>query len=157
MDLSAQQARASAAARLCRRPLPDHLHSSQKSALMPHLLTDPAVVDLFWNKIGDSGAELLGEALASSSTLTALGLYYSGITAGGAAHIAQGVGRSRSLSTLDLTRNQIGDSGAEALGRALAVLSWDFGRDTACHGLRPAVTDANHGPREAGVKCVLYQ
>jgi Ran GTPase-activating protein (RanGAP) involved in mRNA processing and transport len=90
---------------------------------MPHLLTDPAVVDLFWNKIGDSGAELLGEALASSSTLTALGLYYSGITAGGAAHIAQGVGRSRSLSTLDLTRNQIGDSGAEALGRALAASS----------------------------------
>ena len=37
------------------------------------------------------------------------------------------------------------------------VLSWDFGRDTACHGLRPAVTDANHDPREAGVKCVLYQ
>ena len=38
-----------------------------------------------------------------------------------------------------------------------AVLSWDFGRGTACHGLRPAVTDANHDPREAGVKRVLYQ
>ena len=55
-----------------------------------------ATLELSYNKIGDSGAEGLGRALAASSTLTTLDLVNCGMTAGGAAHLADGVGRSAS-------------------------------------------------------------
>jgi hypothetical protein len=75
------------------------------------------------NKIGDSGAQALGVALAATSTLTSLNLSYCGITAAGAAHLAEGVGKSASLETLNLLCNNLGNSGAQALGAELAATS----------------------------------
>jgi hypothetical protein len=82
-----------------------------------------ATLDFRFNKIGDSGAEGLGWALAASSTLTTLRLGYCGITAAGAAHLAEGLSRSTSLATLELRGSKIGDSGAEVLSRVLAASS----------------------------------
>ena len=51
---------------------------------------------------------MLGRALAASSTLTALDLSNCGITAGSVGsveHLAEGVGRSASLATLQLSGN----------------------------------------------------
>jgi hypothetical protein len=51
---------------------------------------------------------VLGRALAASSTLTALDLSNCGITAGSVGsveHLAEGVGRSASLATLQLSGN----------------------------------------------------
>jgi hypothetical protein len=56
-------------------------------------------------------------------TRTDLDLLNCGITAAGATHLAEGVGRSASLATLSLPGNKIRDSGAEGLGRALATSS----------------------------------
>jgi Ran GTPase-activating protein (RanGAP) involved in mRNA processing and transport len=50
-----------------------------------------ATLDLFGNKIGDSGAQALGATLAATSTLTNLDLPSCGITAEGAAHLAEGM------------------------------------------------------------------
>ena len=73
--------------------------------------------------IGEDRWRELGEALAATSTLTSLDLGYCGITAAGAAHLAEGVGKSASLATLDLLGNNLRDSGAQALGAALAATS----------------------------------
>ena len=51
-----------------------------------------ARLQLTGNEIGESGAQGLGRALAASSTLTALHLRHCGSTAGGAEHLAEGVG-----------------------------------------------------------------
>jgi len=56
-----------------------------------------------------------------------------------------------------LPATQLMHTVAAAAVHFVYVLSWDFGRGTACHGLRSAVTDAGHGSREAGVRRVLYQ
>ena len=83
-----------------------------------------ATLNLFGNnQIGDSVAQALGAALVATSTLTSLYLLKCGITAAGALHLAECVGKSASLATLHLWSNQIGDSGAQALGAALAATS----------------------------------
>ena len=50
-----------------------------------------AALNLSGNEIGDSGGRVVGAALAVNSSLTTLSLYYCGITAVGAAHLAEGV------------------------------------------------------------------
>ena len=50
-----------------------------------------ATLNLRSNKIGNSVAQALGVALAATSTLTSLDLRDCGITAAGAAHLAEGV------------------------------------------------------------------
>ena len=86
-----------------------------------------ATLDLWSNKIGDSGAQALCAALVATSTLTSLNLRNCRITAAGVAHLAEGVGKSASLATLNLRSsggsNHLGDSGAQALGAALAATS----------------------------------
>ena len=83
-------------------------------------------LDLSGNKIGHSEANLnfpakgLRGALAASSTLTALHLRYCGITAAGAALLAQGMSESASLAAFGLSGNTIGDIGAKGLGGAMA-------------------------------------
>ena len=49
--------------------------------------------------IGEDRWRELGEALAATSTLTSLKLGYCGITGAGAAHLAEGVGKSASLAS----------------------------------------------------------
>ena len=53
-----------------------------------------------------------GKALAGSGSLTSLDLCACGITADGAAHMAEGVGKSEFLVTLTLHDNKIEDGGA---------------------------------------------
>ena len=75
-------------------------------------------------RIGDGGARALGVALTASSSLAKLKLGWCGITAQGAAHLAEGMAGSASLVEMDLRGNQgIGDAGAHALGAAVAVSS----------------------------------
>ena len=86
-------------------------------------VTHPAIGEDRWRE--------LGEALSDNSTLTSLYLWSCGITAAGAAHLAEGVGKSASLATLNLGNNlgnnlwsnKIGDSGAQVLGAALVATS----------------------------------
>jgi hypothetical protein len=72
---------------------------------------------------GNRGAQALGAALATTSTLTSLHLSYCGITVAGASHLGKSVGKSASLATLNLWGNDLGNSGATALGAALAATS----------------------------------
>ena len=90
----------------CRRPgsTPSRLHASD---------TTPTV--LSYKKIGDGGARGQGKALAGSGSINSLDLCACGITADGAAHLAEGVGKSESLATLTLHGNMIG--GARGQGR----------------------------------------
>ena len=90
--------------------------------------SDPTLTELSPRcTIDEDRARVLGEALAVSSTLTALHLRKAhrdcGMTAAGSAHLAAGVGKSASLVTLYVFGQRIGDSGAPGLSRALATSS----------------------------------
>ena len=127
------------------------------------LVSDPEtiVVDLSENKIdlsgsmiGDSGPEGLGRALAASSTLTVLTLCYCGITAGGAAHIAQGVrqGPPRRVP-LTLSGVKLGSVEAAQVGLGDTPGGWDTPKMLAalnvlCH-TASANTGGKHGESAA--------
>ena len=76
-------------------------------------------LDLGANKIGAEGARGLGAALVASSTLTSLSLWSCGIGGAVCRLLSKGVGRSASLTTMNLDGNEIGDDGARGLGEAL--------------------------------------
>jgi Ran GTPase-activating protein (RanGAP) involved in mRNA processing and transport len=80
-------------------------------------------LNLWVNNLGNSGTQTLVAALKVTSTLTSLDLKDCGITSVDVAHLSEGVGKSVSLATLILKDNRIGDSGAQALGVALAATS----------------------------------
>jgi hypothetical protein len=76
-------------------------------------------------------------ALVHNSTLAALHLCGCGITAAGAAHLAEGVGKRASLATLILCRNKIWDSWA--LVGALTVTSALTNLNLGLRGITAAV------------------
>ncbi|XP_075700510.1 leucine-rich repeat-containing protein 71 isoform X2 [Rhinoderma darwinii] len=75
------------------------------------------------NQINDEGSKLISQALRSlkmtNKNLAALVLSYNHITDLGAGHIAQALRFNRSLLSLNLSSNQIGDQGALALAEVL--------------------------------------
>ncbi|XP_056672208.1 leucine-rich repeat-containing protein 71 isoform X1 [Monodelphis domestica] len=75
------------------------------------------------NEIDDRGARLLGRALStlhtSNRTLVSLNLGYNHIGDEGASHIAQGLRLNRSLLWLSLAHNRIQDQGAQKLAEVL--------------------------------------
>ena len=73
-------------------------------------------VNLDGNTIGVDGARGLGTALAASSTLTSLSLEYCSISGAGCCALSEGVGRSASLTNLQLGGNNFGQDGARGLG-----------------------------------------
>ena len=73
--------------------------------------------------INEDRARVLGDALVVSSTLTALHLRNCGMTAAGAARLAEGVGKSVSLITLYSFGNKIGDYGAQRIADSVAANS----------------------------------
>uniref|UniRef100_A0A6I8P1M5 Leucine rich repeat containing 71 n=1 Tax=Ornithorhynchus anatinus TaxID=9258 RepID=A0A6I8P1M5_ORNAN len=80
-------------------------------------------VSLRNNALSERGALLLGRALASprasNRTLVSLNLGYNRIGDAGAAHLAQALRLNRSLLSLSLAHNGIGDAGALRLAQVL--------------------------------------
>ncbi|KAM9325140.1 NACHT, LRR and PYD domains-containing protein 12-like [Gastrophryne carolinensis] len=75
-------------------------------------------LDLTWNTIEDSGAKVLCEALKSPScSLQELRLYGCELTS--CEELAAAISANRSLTKLDLSGNQFGDSGIKPLCQAL--------------------------------------
>ena len=105
-----------------------------------------ATLHLHDNKIGDSGAEGLGRALAASSTLTALYLRYCGITAVGAAHIAQGVrqGPPRRVPLM-LQGIELDSVHAAQMGLGDTSGGWDTGKVLAALNVMCDTASANTG------------
>merc|ERR1712137_948815 len=73
------------------------------------------------NQIGQSGAEVIANALSTNFTLTDLSLTFNKIGDRGAEAIASALSTNCTLSTLGLAENEIGDPGAEALASALST------------------------------------
>ncbi|XP_017277951.1 leucine-rich repeat-containing protein 71 [Kryptolebias marmoratus] len=75
------------------------------------------------NRIGAEGARLIGSALSTSTTanktLLSLNLTFNSVGDAGAAHFARGLRLNRTLLFLSLANNQIGDSGAALLAEVL--------------------------------------
>ena len=76
-------------------------------------------LDLYGNGIGPLGAHSLARALLSNRTLCHLGLGANGIGPEGAASVAEALLRNESLTSLHLNANQIGPSGAASIATAL--------------------------------------
>eukprot|EP00039_Didymoeca_costata_P013563 m.208990 g.208990 ORF g.208990 m.208990 type:complete len:248 (-) comp15810_c0_seq39:2070-2813(-) len=77
------------------------------------------VLDLSHIKIGDSGAEAIGDMLAKNKRLKSLKLYRSEIGDDGVEAIASGMTTNSSLQELDLGFNRFGSAGLEALSGSL--------------------------------------
>lgn len=86
------------------------------------LKINTTLTNIFLNSIegvGDFGAEIMADALASSSTLESLNLSGCGIGALGSRAIFIALKVKTSLKTLCMANNNIGDTGATALAGAL--------------------------------------
>ncbi|XP_018540527.2 leucine-rich repeat-containing protein 71, partial [Lates calcarifer] len=91
-----------------------------------HLLSEESIIahlSLRNNRIGDESARLIGSALSttrsSNKSLLSLNLAFNSIGDAGAAHIAQGLRLNCALLFLSLSNNQIGDPGAAQLAAIL--------------------------------------
>ena len=84
---------------------------------------DPTTLSLSSITISAKYARQLGAALAANSTLTKLRLVDCDLGAAECATLSKGVGLASHLTELYLSRNYIGDHGAEALGTALEISS----------------------------------
>ncbi|XP_068732911.1 protein NLRC3-like [Montipora capricornis] len=70
-------------------------------------------------RIGDGGAAILADAMATNSTVTLLDLSFNEVGDSGAAALAKAIEVNSTLTELDLSRNRIGISGADALAKAM--------------------------------------
>ena len=78
-----------------------------------------STLELRSNRIGNSGAASLAEALAGNSALRALDLQRNDIKDQGAIGLAAALQVNGALQIVNLRFNEIGDAGATALGKAL--------------------------------------
>ncbi|XP_072131327.1 NACHT, LRR and PYD domains-containing protein 3-like isoform X1 [Mobula birostris] len=77
-------------------------------------------LDLSANKLGDSGVKLVSVALRKSECkIQKLELYRVGLTDSGAEDLASALGTNRSLRELNLSVNELGDSGVKLVSAAL--------------------------------------
>jgi len=74
-------------------------------------------------RLNEFDIKLLQEALVENTTLTSLNVSYNQIDAAGAAALAQ----NTTLTSLDVSWNQIGDAGATALAQNTTLTSLDVG------------------------------
>ncbi|XP_046572455.1 LOW QUALITY PROTEIN: leucine-rich repeat-containing protein 74A-like [Haliotis rubra] len=79
------------------------------------------VLDLSWNGFGSPGAESLQQALQVNTTLKALDLTNNRINSQAALKLALGLKKNFGLETLVLNLNPLGDSGVEAILKAVAT------------------------------------
>ncbi|KAF4038172.1 Leucine Rich repeat [Phytophthora infestans] len=73
------------------------------------------------NRCGDGGGEQLAAALASNTTLTELDLSHNALTGASAVAFGFFLRQNHSLRTLDMRDNSLGEVGARALLRAIAL------------------------------------
>eukprot|EP00743_Colponemidia_sp_Colp-15_P001717 GILK01001875.1.p1 GENE.GILK01001875.1~~GILK01001875.1.p1 ORF type:complete len:684 (-),score=189.28 GILK01001875.1:192-2153(-) len=84
--------------------------------ILKHKVKD---LNLFHNRLGDSGAVVLARAIKHTETLTKLDLGANGIGPAGAVHLAEALKHNKSLKYLDLGGNMIGVKGAAAFAEVL--------------------------------------
>ena len=93
------------------------------NGIVPNINRSLISANLDYNNIGDEGAIAISAALESNTTLEHLGLkpcsYGTKITAVGAQAIAKMLVVNRALTSLDLSVNEIGAGGAQAIAAAL--------------------------------------
>mmetsp|Transcript_25575 Transcript_25575/g.59400 ORF Transcript_25575/g.59400 Transcript_25575/m.59400 type:complete len:312 (-) Transcript_25575:96-1031(-) len=77
-------------------------------------------LDIYGNRIGDSGAMLVAMELADNQCLKNLRLVNNDIKLHGATELADALAKNKRLEKLDLSYNFIGVEGARALGSVLA-------------------------------------
>jgi hypothetical protein len=71
------------------------------------------------NRIGDTGASLISEAVRETATLKTLILYNCGITSRGAEDLSRALAQNSSLEKLDIGWNSVGDEGISHVAEAL--------------------------------------
>ncbi|XP_068687306.1 protein NLRC3-like isoform X2 [Montipora foliosa] len=106
---------------LCKQRIDD----SGAATLADAMATNSTVTLLYlsFNEIGDSGAAALAKAVEINSTLTELVLSRNRISDSGAAALAKAVEINSTLTKLYLSGNGIGDSGSAALAKAVEINS----------------------------------
>ena len=77
------------------------------------------VLNMWRNRIGDTGAAALGDMLKYNTSLQKLDIGECSITSQGAVEIAAGLTENSTLHVLNISRNEIGVAGAEAMARML--------------------------------------
>ncbi|XP_078251744.1 LOW QUALITY PROTEIN: ribonuclease inhibitor-like [Rhinoraja longicauda] len=98
------------------------LTDSGAEDLVSALSTNPSLteLDLTWNNLGDSGVKPVSAALRNPDCkIQTLGLNGVGLTDSGAEDLASALSTNRSLTELDLSGNNLGDSGVKPVSTAL--------------------------------------
>ncbi|XP_072892094.1 NACHT, LRR and PYD domains-containing protein 3-like isoform X3 [Hemitrygon akajei] len=98
------------------------LTDSGAEDLVSALSTNPSltVLDLSDNKLGDSGVKLVSAALRNPECkIQKLRLHNVGLTDSGAEDLASALSANPSLTVLDLSGNELGDSGVKLVSAAL--------------------------------------
>ncbi|XP_037098598.1 protein NLRC5-like isoform X4 [Syngnathus acus] len=95
--------------------------SKKSCEALPSVLSSPCSLDLSWNDLGDDGLEALAAGLAKPQcTLEVLKLWDCNLSKKSCEALASVLSSSRTLSYLDLSWNDLGDDGLEALAAGLA-------------------------------------
>ncbi|XP_059817093.1 NACHT, LRR and PYD domains-containing protein 3-like [Hypanus sabinus] len=98
------------------------LTDSGAEDLVSALSTNPSLMelDLSDNKLGDSGVKLVSAALRNPECkIQKLELYRIGLTGSGAGDLASALSTNPSLTELNLSGNELGDSGVQLVSAAL--------------------------------------
>ncbi|XP_069041587.1 leucine-rich repeat-containing protein 71 isoform X2 [Lepisosteus oculatus] len=107
------------------------------------------------NQIDEEGARLVGQALSTprsaNKSLLSLNLAFNRIGDAGAQHIAQGLRLNRTLLCLSLAHNHIGDPGASGLAQVLGPFALTHEETVEWRRLMSA-QEANQSPRRADSK-----
>jgi hypothetical protein len=74
---------------------------------------------LSYNRIGDTGASSISEAVRETATLKTLILYNCGITSRGAEDLSRALAQNSSLEKFDIGWNSVGDEGISHVAEAL--------------------------------------
>ncbi|XP_072894003.1 uncharacterized protein [Hemitrygon akajei] len=86
-------------------------------------LKQPVTIRLCYNKLGDSGVKLVSESLRNPQCkIQKLGLWEVGLTDSGAEDLASALSTNPSVTELDLSHNELGDSGVKLVSAALRNL-----------------------------------
>jgi len=128
-----------------------HIQQNNITAQAAVAISDMIIVslkelDLFGNKIGDFGAELLSEGIAKTKTLQVLDIGYNAIGSKGAIKIAKAITNNTTVERLFMYHNNLDSSVVKPFAKALVI------NKTLC---TLDVTNCHLTPRE--VKCLTIK